>query len=192
MSRGERRDRNGDFFSTNNSARVLCDDGMLRLCQIKGKKIKSLAGSYNSLAVGDIVDVLPTEADKAWSRDWPNERNTFGRYNEKGKAEQAIAANIDMVFCVASPRLLPRPRFIDRLAVMAEWAQVPFIIVLNKIDLGVPEEVESRLVNYAGLGYKVVRASAKTGEGIDLVRGPPRRLRWRVCGPYRGWASPVS
>jgi len=160
------------IFSTNNSARVLCDDGMLRLCQIKGKRIKSLAGSYNSLAVGDIVDVLPTEADKGLVAGLAERKNTFGRYNEKGKAEQAIAANIDMVFCVASPRLPPfRPRFIDRLAVMAEWAQVPFIIVLNKIDLGVPEDVESRLVNYAGLGYKVVRASAKTGEGIDLVRG---------------------
>ncbi|MHB0897752.1 MAG: ribosome small subunit-dependent GTPase A [Spirochaetales bacterium] len=159
------------IFSTNNSARVLCDDGMLRLCQIKGKRIKTLTGSYNSLAVGDIVDVLPTEGDKGLISRLEARKNTFGRYNEKGKAEQAIAANIDMVFCVTSPRFPPfRPRFIDRLAVMAEWAQVPFVIILNKLDLGVPEDVESRLANYAGLGYRVIWASAKTGEGIDAIR----------------------
>lgn len=160
------------IFSTNNTARVLCDDGVFRLCQIKGKRIKSLSGSYNSLAVGDVVDIVPTEDNKGMVSRLAARKNTFGRYNEKGKADQAIAANIDMVFCVASPRLPPfRPRFIDRLAIMAELARVPFVIVLNKVDLGVPEEVESRLADYESLGYRVVRASALTGEGIGAIKG---------------------
>ena len=160
------------LFSTNNTAKVLCEDGILRLCNIKGKRIKALTGSYNSLAVGDVVDVVPTDENKGLVSRLQERKNTFGRYNEKGKAEQAIASNVGMVFCVTSPRLPPfRPRFIDRLAVMAEWARVPFTIVLNKIDLGVPDEVESRLADYASLGYKVVRASAKTGEGIDVILG---------------------
>lgn len=160
------------IFSTNNSAKVLCDDGLLRLCQIKGKRIKALTGSYNSLAVGDIVEVTPTEGSLGLISKMRPRKNTFGRYNEKGRAEQAIAANIDMVVCVTSPRLPPfRPRFIDRLAVMAEWASVPFVIVLNKIDLGVPEEVRERLEDYRELGYRVIQSSVKTGEGIETLLG---------------------
>lgn len=166
--------------STNNTARVICEDGIQRLCSIKGKRIKTLAGSYNGLAVGDSVEVAPTEEDRGLVTKLNTRKNTFGRYNEKGRAEQAIAANIDIVFCVTSPRLPPfRPRFIDRLAVLAEWARVPFIIVLNKTDLGVPSEVEERLESYASLGYRVVRScakfggakfgGAKSGEGIDAV-----------------------
>ncbi|MFA6365980.1 MAG: ribosome small subunit-dependent GTPase A [Candidatus Hydrogenedentales bacterium] len=160
------------IFSTNNSAKVLCDDGLLRLCQIKGKRIKALTGSYNSLAVGDIVEVTPTEGSLGLISKMRPRKNTFGRYNEKGRAEQAIAANIDMVVCVTSPRLPPfRPRFIDRLAVMAEWASVPFVIVLNKIDLDVPEEVRERLEDYRELGYRVIQSSVKTGEGIETLLG---------------------
>jgi ribosome biogenesis GTPase len=166
--------------STNNTARVICEDGILRLCSIKGKRIKTLAGSYNGLAVGDSVEVAPTEEDRGLVTKLNTRKNTFGRYNEKGRAEQAIAANIDIVFCVTSPRLPPfRPRFIDRLAVLAEWARVPFIIVLNKTDLGVSSEVEERLESYASLGYRVVRSCAKLGSvksgvakfgaGIDAV-----------------------
>lgn len=160
------------IFSTNNSAQVLCDDGFLRLCQIKGKRIKALTGSYNSLAVGDIVEVTPTEGSLGLISKMQPRKNTFGRYNEKGRAEQSIAANIDMVICVTSPRLPPfRPRFIDRLAVMAEWASVPFVIVLNKIDLGVPDEVQERLEDYRELGYRVIQSSVKTGEGIEALLG---------------------
>ena len=160
------------IFSTNNTARVLCDDGVLRLCSIKGKRIKAHEGQYNGLAVGDMVDVVPTEADKGLVSKLYERKNTFGRYNEKGRSEQAIAANIDRVFCITSPFLPPfRPRFIDRLAVMAGWARVPFVIVLNKIDLGMPPEVRERLENYSDIGYAVIHASAKTGEGIAELLG---------------------
>lgn len=159
------------LFSTKNSAGVLCEDGAVRLCSIKGKRIKSLVDSYNGLAVGDLVDVVSVDADKGLISKLHARRNSFGRYNEKGRAEQAIAVNIDRVFCVSSPRLPPfRPRFIDRLAVLAEWAQVPFVIVLNKIDLGLSAETRGRLDDYAALGYRVVEASAKTKKGIEELR----------------------
>jgi len=157
--------------STNNISKVLLEDGQILLCAIKGKRIKTLSGTYNSLAVGDIVEVIPTDSGNGLIASLKERRNTFGRYNEKGRAEQAIAANIDIVFCVASPRLPPfRPRFIDRLAVLAECAKVPFVIVLNKTDLGVPDDVEERLTAYKALGYGIIRASAKNGEGIDEIR----------------------
>ena len=155
---------------TNNLFMILCEDGARRLCGIKGKRLKGIEDSYNSLAAGDRVDIEPDSMDQCRGlvvRLLPR-RNVFGRFNEKGRASQAIAANIDLVACITSPRLPPfRPRFIDRVAVLAEAARVPFLIVLNKVDLGLDEDSEDRLAVYQELGYEVLTASASTGEGIE-------------------------
>jgi len=162
--------------ATLNTFRVLCEDGQIRLCSIKGKRIRSLSGTYNCLASGDAVEIMPTDSGKGLVEKLCDRRNSFGRYNEKGKAEQAIATNVDIVCCVSSPCLPPfRPRFIDRVAVLAEYSSLPFAIILNKCDLGIPEDVEERLDGYEKLGYKVFRVSAKSGEGVgdvgDYIRG---------------------
>jgi ribosome biogenesis GTPase len=158
--------------TTNNLSRVLCEDGSVLVCAIKGKRIKSLEGNYNALAAGDRVVVRPTEGGRGLVVALEPRKNSFGRYNEKGRADQAIAANIDRVICVSSPALPPfRPRFIDRLAVMAESASVPLVIVLNKTDLGISPETDERLVDYGSLGYQVLRTSVKTGEGLDSLAG---------------------
>ena len=156
--------------TTNNLSRVLCGDGSILVCAIKGKRIKSLEGNYNALAAGDRVEVSPTEGGRGLVVGLEPRRNSFGRYNEKGRADQAIAANIDRVICVSSPEMPPfRPRFVDRLAVMAESASVPFIIVLTKIDLGVAVQTEERLADYETLGYQVLRTSVKLGDGLALL-----------------------
>ncbi|MDP2791767.1 MAG: ribosome small subunit-dependent GTPase A [Rectinemataceae bacterium] len=159
---------------TNNLFIVGCDDGSIRLCAIKGKRIKDLTGTYNSLAAGDFVDIEPdpSRADRGMILSMFPRRSVFGRFNEKGRATQAIAANIDLVVCVTSPKLPPfRPRFIDRVAVLAEAAYVPLLIVLNKADLGVDEEVEDRLEEYRSLGYDAIRVSAEDGEGLGELTG---------------------
>jgi ribosome biogenesis GTPase len=98
-------------------------------------------------------------------------RNVFGRFNEKGRSEQAIAANIDLVVCVCSPKMPPfRPRFVDRVAVLAEAAHVPLLILLNKTDLGVEEDISERLEEYRRLGYDTVELSADTGEGFETLK----------------------
>jgi ribosome biogenesis GTPase len=157
--------------TTNNTATVLCSDGIQRLCGFKGKRIKTLTGQYNSLAAGDRVEVQVMDGERGLVASLEPRKNAFGRYNEKGRAEQAIASNIDRVICVSSPLLPPfRPRFIDRLAVMAEVAQTPFIIFLNKIELGIPGEVAERLEDYERLGYRIILGSAKTGQGVEELR----------------------
>ena len=157
----------------NNLFIVLGDDGVERLCPIKGKRIKDITGAYNSLAAGDRVEFSPdsARADRGLVISLEPRRNVFGRFNEKGKAVQAIAANVDLVVCVASPRLPPfRPRFVDRVAVLAEAARVPLLVVMNKADLGVDEATEDRLAVYQELGYDAMLASAETGEGIEELR----------------------
>ncbi|MCX7026299.1 MAG: ribosome small subunit-dependent GTPase A [Spirochaetes bacterium] len=158
----------GRVLSTaNNLSKVLCEDGTTLFCGIKGKRIKSLERNYNSLAAGDWVEVRATDGGRGLVIGLEPRLNKFGRYNEKGRAEQAIAVNIDRVICVSSPAMPPfRPRFIDRLAVMAESASVFFVIVLNKVDLGLSPATEARIAGYGSLGYQVIRTSAKTGEGL--------------------------
>ncbi|MEI6388493.1 MAG: ribosome small subunit-dependent GTPase A [Spirochaetota bacterium] len=158
---------------SNNLFSIACDDGARRLCGIKGKRIRGLDDTWNSLAAGDKVEIEPDLLDAARGlvTTLLPRRNLFGRFNEKGNSEQAIAANVDLVACVSSPSLPPfRPRFVDRVAVLAEAAAVPLLIIMNKSDLGVSEEIEDRLAGYQELGYEVHLASATTGEGIAELR----------------------
>jgi ribosome biogenesis GTPase len=166
------------LFGTNNLFSILCDDGAKRLCAIKGKRIKDKTGVYNALAAGDEVDVAPDDGSRGMITALKPRRNVFGRYNEKGRAQQSIAANVDIVVCVASPSFPPfRPRFVDRVAILAEAARVPLLIALNKSDLGVDEETDSRLGRYERLGYGIIRCSAFSGENLDALLG---KLRGRT------------
>lgn len=158
---------------TNNVFTIQAKDGSRRLCPIKGKRIKDMSGNYNSLAAGDSVEFEPDSLspNRGLVTALNPRQNVFGRFNEKGKATQAIAANIDLVVCVTSPRLPPfRPRFIDRVAVLAEAAHVPLLIVLNKADLGFGEDIEDRLAEYQDLGYEVLVTSVESGKGIAELR----------------------
>jgi ribosome biogenesis GTPase / thiamine phosphate phosphatase len=164
----------------NNLFSILCEDGERRTCAIKGKRIKDKASEYNALAAGDRVEIEPVEeAAGPVGKDargmitaFLPRRNVFGRFNEKGRAQQAIAANVDLVVCVASPAFPPfRPRFVDRVAILAEAARVPLLIALNKADLGSDGETEGRLALYEKLGYGILRCSAATGVGVDGLLG---------------------
>jgi ribosome biogenesis GTPase len=161
----------------NNLFSVLCGDGETRLCAIKGKRIKDSTGLYNALAAGDEVEVAPGEGGRGMITALKARRNVFGRYNEKGRAQQSIAANLDLVVCVASPSFPPfRPRFVDRVAILAEAAHVPLLIALNKSDLGTDPETEERLALYEKLGYGILRCSAAAGTKLPAL---VERLRGR-------------
>ncbi len=164
------------LFGVNNLFSILCADGERRLCVIKGKRIKDRTGEYNALAAGDEVDVEAGVAGRVGEQGrgtitgLKTRRNVFGRYNEKGRANQSIAANVDLVVCVASPSFPPfRPRFVDRVAILSEAAHVPLLIALNKSDLGTDAETELRLALYEKLGYGIIRCSAHTGLNVGKL-----------------------
>lgn len=98
------------------------------------------------------------------------------------RQSHVIAANIDMAFAVVTlyfPEIkLP---FLDRMLVTCEVYGVPVTIVMNKVDLygkEAPEAVGNFINIYTKAGYRVVQASAKTGEGIDGLR---RICDGKVC-----------
>ena len=164
---------------TNNTFTVECDDELTRNCTIKGKVLKSDKQFYNPLAPGDRVTVEPDPINehKGQVLGVLERKNTFLRWNVKGRCPQLLACNLDYLILVCTPDEPPfRPRFIDRALAQAEHQGITPIIVCNKWDLaeemqtdGREEEfdaIDRRLTIWSDLDYRVLRISAKTGEGM--------------------------
>ena len=164
---------------TNNTFTVECEDELTRNCTIKGKVLKSDKQFYNPLAPGDHVTVEadPINEHKGQILGVLERKNTFLRWNVKGRCPQLLACNLDYLILVCTPDEPPfRPRFIDRALAQAEHQGITPVIVCNKWDLteemqtdGREEEYETidrRLTIWSDLGYRVLRISAKTGEGM--------------------------
>lgn len=156
---------------TNNFFECECDDKIVRKCSIKGKIIKTDKQYYNPLAPGDFVEVEPDSLnnEKGQIVNLILRKNTFARWNLKGKAPQLLASNLDYLILVTTPDEPPfRPRFIDRELIQAEIAGIKPIIVCNKCDLKNAQESNflERLSVWHELGYKVIKVSAKTKDGL--------------------------
>ncbi len=169
---------------SNNTFEIECDDGdgnpLIRPCSFKSKRLKLDTKYYNPLAPGDRVEIEieDSESRKGLITALVPRRNEFVRWNVKGRAPQLLAANLDYVILVTTPEEPPfRPKFIDRELAQAEHQNLTPIILVNKYDL--PEsqnpEFQRRLQIWEDIGYKVLRVSAKSGEGIpelaELVTG---------------------
>ncbi len=154
----------------NNLFEVECGDGVTRFCSIKGKILKSDTRYYNPLAPGDTVEIEENALDpeKGQILSAAPRRNAFVRQNIKNRRPQLLAANIDYLILVTTPDEPPfRPRFIDRALAQAEYEEIEPVIVCNKYDLAADcADTEARLSGWEALGYRVLRISARTGEGI--------------------------
>lgn len=111
---------------------------------------------------GMIIEVLPRHSKLSRPAPIPGQR-VF---------EQVIVSNADLilpVFSAANPA--PKWGLLDRYLVSAEAAELPSLIVINKIDLawkhpGFEEEIEV----YHRIGYRVLLVSAITGGGIEELK----------------------
>ena len=165
---------------TNNTFTVECDDELTRTCTIKGKVLKSDKQFYNPIAPGDRVTVEPDPINESKGQilNVMDRKNTFLRWNVKGRCPQLLACNLDYLILVCTPSEPPfRPRFIDRALAQAEHQGITPVVVCNKWDLAEQlqadgneteyEEIDRRLNIWSNLGYQVLRISAKTGEGMQ-------------------------
>ena len=165
---------------TNNTFSVECEEDKLINCTIKGKVLKQDKRFYNPIAPGDHVQIEtdPINESKGQILSVLPRKNTFLRWNVKGRCPQLLASNLDYLILVCTPDEPPfRPRFIDRALAQAEHQGIPPVIVCNKWDLAEQmqtdgreeqfEEIDRRLSIWEDLGYKVLRISAKTGEGMQ-------------------------
>jgi len=165
------------LYGINNIYTVAAADRKLQ-CRIKGKVLQTNKRQYNPIAVGDLVEVLPDpfSQDKGWIISRKERSSSLERWNKKRRASQVLAANAELLICVTSTKNPPfRPRFIDRLIISAEIGNLIPVVLLNKCDLGVEAAVRERVEVWEKNGYRIIRCSALTGEGIsdleEVIKG---------------------
>jgi ribosome biogenesis GTPase / thiamine phosphate phosphatase len=165
---------------------VVTDDGDLIEARMRGR-VKRERQSSDLAVIGDRVElerladgtgaiVAVEPRTHRFSRRQPGPRGTW--------REDVIVANPDLVAIVfACDRPPPNPRLIDRFLVVAEYNEVPAILVANKIDLVGADAARERFGAYERIGYDVLYTSARARTGLEELR---QRLAGRlsiVTGP---------
>ena len=146
---------------------------------LRGKVRLNAGNSTNPVAVGDRVrfeyEKEPDEMHPAVITEILDRKNHLIRKSTNlSRQSHVIAANLDRAFLVVTlyfPEVkLP---FLDRQLVTCGVFGIPATIVLNKVDLyrdEAREQLEEFKQIYGGAGYRVIETSARTGEGIDVLR----------------------
>lgn len=165
--------------NTGSSYVVATDDGREVACKVKGTfRIKGIR-TTNPVAVGDRVTILETDAEGApayITAIEPRANYIIRRASNLSKEAHIIASNIDMALLVVT---LAHPTtsttFIDRFLATAEAYSIPAVILINKVDLLTePEDkeyLEAVSYLYESIGYRVLKVSARTGEGMKDLAG---------------------
>lgn len=172
-----------DFFDV-----LATDDGAVWQCKVTGK-VKKDARRSTLVAAGDRVEFEPVdvatrlgqigviaEREHVLSRLRPDSGYPY---------EDVILANPDEIMIVfAAARPEPHLRLLDRFLVAAEAADAETIfIVANKVDVCGEEAARQLFGPYEAIGYPVFYTSAKTGAGIESLRGQMADRITVVTGP---------
>ena len=150
-----------------NDCEVHVEGGVLR-CRFRGKLKREWKVALKLAAVGDLVEVTPGAAGEGTIEKVLPCRSKFSRHDVlRPSREQVIVANVDLLFIVQAAQ---DPDFndliVDKCTVMGAANGLPCVIVVNKSDLARPD-----LSVYEKTGYRCVRTSAKTGEGVSEICG---------------------
>ncbi len=152
---------------------VATEDGTHYKCTVRGI-LKSLATDLQHVVVaGDFVTILlsgdETDDDQAVIVRVEPRRNQICRTSRK--RQQIIVSNVDLAFIVASaaePQL--KPHLVDRYLVSVEKSGIEPVVVINKVDLVEPSDLQPVVGVWSQLGYQVILTSVVTGAGIAQFR----------------------
>ena len=124
-------------------------------CRARGKFRKEGI----SPLVGDRVEVRELGSGEGFVEKILPRRNAFNR---------PAVANIDQLVVIASGAI-PKtdPFLIDRVAAIAELKGCDVILLLNKCDL---DQADALYEIYTASGFKTLRVSAETGEGLEELK----------------------
>lgn len=144
-------------------------------CQLRGT-LKQASKKTELCVIGDkvVIERLPDGSgvikqilprQRALSRIEPSAY--AGTATER---EQVLIANCDQaVFVSAAANPAPNTRFLDRCLIAAEKADIPAVVVLNKIDLEGADAAKALFVTYERIGYPVLYVSAAANIGIEVL-----------------------
>lgn len=162
--------------STGSRYSVRISDGRIISCSIRGKfRIKGIRAT-NPVTVGDHVRFDWAGDGESGIIHTIEERTNYiiRKSSKLSKEYQLIASNVDITWLMAS-MVMPHTltAFIDRVLVSAEAYRIPVILLFNKIDLYGPgelAEMEELWSVYTKIGYRCMKLSLQTKEGLDDVR----------------------
>ena len=165
------------YKSTGSWYVVKTPEGEVWNARLKGVMKLDDITSTNPIAVGDIVEMEEEDGLErtAIITRIQDRRNYINRQSPSHRMQHHIvAANIDQSLLLVT---LKEPRtsqgFIDRWLVTCEAYHVPAILVFNKADLYRKKESEKFddwKAMYESVGYRVIRMSVHTGEGVEEVK----------------------
>lgn len=142
-------------------------------CTVRRLLRTRLIRERNPIAVGDWVWVRTDERTGEGVIEHVEPRTSRLSRRAQGR-EHVIAANVDQALVVSSvAEPLCKPHLIDRYLVSCHAGDITPVVCMNKIDLADRDEQrihEQVCRRYERLGYRVLRTSALTGEGIDELR----------------------
>lgn len=158
-------------------------DGTVYRCRLRGRLMEE-AQSSDIAAIGDRVHFTVINDDEEGDKGTIEEveertsalsravRTEGNRGGGEARREQVIIANADQVLLVvAASQPAPDMRMLDRLLVASEKAEIEHRgIIVNKVDLEDPGNIEARFAPYQRMGYTVLQTSALKNTGIDELR----------------------
>lgn len=155
----------GGFF------RVLLDDGRTVETKPRGR----LRRDGTTIVAGDRVQVV-APADGLGVIESVAPRHTELRRPSVANVDQMAA-----VMAVTDPA--PNYALLDRLLVGAAFSGLAALVVWNKADLVSPEAVREEADVYERAGFRVVAASARTGQGVEPLAKALRGRITTLAGP---------
>jgi ribosome biogenesis GTPase / thiamine phosphate phosphatase len=155
------------------------------VCRLRGR-LKKHRFEGDILAIGDRVQISLLPDGTGMIEEIESRERALMRMapTPRGEFRQILMANLDqvvLVFACAHPEL--RLRMLDRFLVICEKQSIPPIIVANKVDLVGMQAAERDFGVYPGLGYPVIYASVRTGQGVE-------ELHQHLVGKISGLAGP--
>lgn len=144
-------------------------------CKIKGNfRLKGIR-STNPIAVGDYVRIIINKEGTAFISEIEDRKNyIIRRASNLSKQSHIIASNLDQCMLIVT---INHPEtsttFIDRFLASAEAYRIPVKLIFNKTDLYDEDELrylDGLITLYEYIGYPCFKASAHTGEGIDIIK----------------------
>lgn len=142
-------------------AEVRDDAGIIHAARPFGRKLGFVCGDRVRCERGPehdevhIVDVLPRAA-------------ALHRTNARGDAE-AVVANVTRIAIVLAPLPVPDLFVVDRYLCAAASARVATLLVLNKSDLAVDDELAAELDALRSIGIPLIACSTRAESGLQAI-----------------------
>lgn len=163
---------------------VEAENGQTIRCQLRGR-LKEQAQQSDIAAIGDRVTITPlqdegTDVDTGLIEEVHERHSTLSRAvrtsgkrgSGQAEREHILATNVDQAFFVfAATQPTPNWKMLDRLLVTGESSFIDdIVIVINKIDLCDPADLDAHLAPYRDMGYDILFTSALERAGVDQIR----------------------